>query len=1313
MKPNSFGGVGVGSAEMDDDLSLESDPRRLFLDVGTLITEVRVPELSTKGRTEGPHCCLPGYTEHACSERDPLCRTANEVKEQLSSLWYKSVPACIDVLLYPDCCHGEQAATDDTHQGGAASRDVNSIMLEQWTIQVIQRRSNEQWMTGKALTQALRSYLFFSQLSAWYNQTQGRQPRTVVYRVSVPGESDLNLFPAAPVEHAFPNVPISKTTSLKVSSISIPRGSSSIPRVLCYKDHSSHVHNVQRYGHAEDQPAGAASNEPDQVWSRHRTGTRPSESATKTEPYASPTIQPYFTYTLEAADTPGEYYPLEVAAGGGGRGGKDDKMQYRKSMQSQLAAPPIVRTVIDRASGAIPKRTDSGATTGTKSKSRELKAAEQISSDRSRTPPPSELSLRAEITMKTLKSPTVLVTEQPLSQQQVYFSSVTGRESVRGRFQETAIKMASIDLSQKSVDDRRQQTDVLEACGRPMSPAEIEQYLWLLKPNHGRRSESPDTVSPSSVDSRLSPLYLSLNKPLSDSAACSSTARLVNESMCSSTSSNDSNGAASPPATNVATTTRHRGRRKGLKVVPSYERKCLIGRMSDSPSPSPTRVSRRELLPLGQRKPLRGNNNANNSACDSEIMERHRGGFVLSSSDSDQSIPESGSSSSLIANNGSNTGALCDHSNATGLENAFSELHITPPSGRLENRGDETSMQRNGSQGIAMNLCKNGSFDSPAVDVVIGNNGQQSENGHRCCPETNGYTAKTVKASQQSKESPWGEEDTETNGFSDGTNVSRCSVLNGSSIAKSAKINDQQISVSSEISTEKRSTASSSFQPVYTSIQEITTTSSSQETNNGTTRSQYRHDVDNNTTSRHHGDRLTFDSIDNKLKDIEKIDCQVSSAYDQPTETSSGDLANEQPIFFLPDETTVAPPCRNGARPEKSENGTLVAAPETNGVNLRNGNSIETALLPVALLSGRQAVEVLKPSSSSQVSALNTSLAAAAVNSSGVVGGVTVAKFGKQRSLLKTLMTKELKTEPTLDTESAKRKHVPTDVERKQFHQKMENSTQMVFSRQTGLPLQSSPAPVKRNSYSCPGGNFSFDANLATPRAIKNAVSCSILDSSENEDEENRIGHRKLSVSAPASTQRLLGNFEESILNGRIEPVGVVDGFTAEIGASGSFCPKHAKCPVTAYWFSLSDDNAPSPYLGHISLEGVGKKGYHVPKKGTVQVTLFNPNKTVVKMFVVLYDLSDMPPNCQTFLRQRTLYMPLTDDTDDDEMLPTYLRYLIHLRFMSSKSGRIYLHTDIRLIFARDKFEFDPRVATYELRSFTEGPVNPKFSPMR
>lgn len=58
---------------------------------------------------------------------------------------------------------------------------------------------------------------------------------------------------------------------------------------------------------------------------------------------------------------------------------------------------------------------------------------------------------------------------------------------------------------------------------------------------------------------------------------------------------------------------------------------------------------------------------------------------------------------------------------------------------------------------------------------------------------------------------------------------------------------------------------------------------------------------------------------------------------------------------------------------------------------------------------------------------------------------------------------------------------------------------------------------------------------------------------------------------------------------------------------------------------------------------------------------VFNPNKTVVKMFVVLYDCSDMPPKSQTFLRQKTysalkgnvvkneVMMMMNDKNDDDD----------------------------------------------------------------
>ncbi|XP_073409245.1 atos homolog protein B [Dendrobates tinctorius] len=209
----------------------------------------------------------------------------------------------------------------------------------------------------------------------------------------------------------------------------------------------------------------------------------------------------------------------------------------------------------------------------------------------------------------------------------------------------------------------------------------------------------------------------------------------------------------------------------------------------------------------------------------------------------------------------------------------------------------------------------------------------------------------------------------------------------------------------------------------------------------------------------------------------------------------------------------------------------------------------------------------------------------------------------------------------------------------------------------------------------------------------------------------------------PCVSRSLLGTFEESILRGRFAPSGQIEGFTAEIGASGSYCPQHVTLPVEVTYFHISEHSAPSPFLGVIDLDGVGRKGYSVPNTGTIQVTLFNPNKTVVKMFLVTYDFKDMPVNHVTFLRHRIFLVPVQEDDGENEgphcasggaaakeKAKRILCYLMHLRFQRSKSGKIYLNEDIRLLFSRKSIEMDTGIP-YELKSFTEAPKNPKYSP--
>lgn len=189
----------------------------------------------------------------------------------------------------------------------------------------------------------------------------------------------------------------------------------------------------------------------------------------------------------------------------------------------------------------------------------------------------------------------------------------------------------------------------------------------------------------------------------------------------------------------------------------------------------------------------------------------------------------------------------------------------------------------------------------------------------------------------------------------------------------------------------------------------------------------------------------------------------------------------------------------------------------------------------------------------------------------------------------------------------------------------------------------------------------------------------------------------KLSSPRRVKNSSLLGNFEENVLKGRLKPVSVVEGFSADLGASGAFCPQHLRLPVTVSFFSFEPYSA--PYLGHIKLS---KKGYTVPRSGTIQVTLFNPLGTVIKMFVVSYDMKDMPDNSLTIVRQRA-WGP-----------GNKLTYLIHLRFCSSKSGRISLHSDIKMLISR-QYDVDSSIcldmdSSAQLRSVTEQSAAPKYS---
>ena len=145
-------------------------------------------------------------------------------------LWQNNVPVCIEVLL----CSGKPstkafytfiltsieriANTDLSHLdcrvGTQKANSVEfstvpepgSILLEQWTVSMTYEGgagnsglegagegetlvSPPYQISSRSLLQAVRSYLHFSQLAAWYSKSGGVEPRNILVRITIPDEA--------------------------------------------------------------------------------------------------------------------------------------------------------------------------------------------------------------------------------------------------------------------------------------------------------------------------------------------------------------------------------------------------------------------------------------------------------------------------------------------------------------------------------------------------------------------------------------------------------------------------------------------------------------------------------------------------------------------------------------------------------------------------------------------------------------------------------------------------------------------------------------------------------------------------------------------------------------------------------------------------------------------------------------------------------------------------------------------------------------------------------------------------------------------
>ncbi|VDN03253.1 unnamed protein product [Thelazia callipaeda] len=274
-------------------------------------------------------------------------------------------------------------------------------------------------------------------------------------------------------------------------------------------------------------------------------------------------------------------------------------------------------------------------------------------------------------------------------------------------------------------------------------------------------------------------------------------------------------------------------------------------------------------------------------------------------------------------------------------------------------------------------------------------------------------------------------------------------------------------------------------------------------------------------------------------------------------------------------------------------------------------------------------------------------------------------------------------------------------------------STFKTVSKGTDVPLTSNSAPSNDNSAKIIEQKINKRAKnetiLKKTTKIKSRTANVKVIDNDYYINKNIFTRRRLS-----SCNGLLCNFEESALNGRLEPVTSLDGFSLQIAASDTAHSPHLTLPATTLFFSMPDDEAPSPFLAVCSLEHM-RRGYRIPKKGFLQAVLFNPQGTVVRMFLIKFDVSDMPPSSHTFLRQRTSFMPTAYLSN--KMSRSLLKHLIHLSLATDRRGRLYIHNDIKMLFSQKNdleilnLELGKNVNNYQLQSSTEMPQNPKYSP--
>ncbi|XP_045756007.1 atos homolog protein A isoform X2 [Mirounga angustirostris] len=1071
----------------------EYDAEEFLVSLALLITEGRTPECSVKGRTESFHCppaqsCYPVTTKHECSDKLAQCRQARRTRSEVSLLWKNSLPIMVEVMLLPDCCYSDDGPTTEGIDLHDPAIKQDALLLERWVLEPVPRQSGDRFIEEKTLLLAVRSFVFFSQLSAWLSVSHGAIPRNILYRISA---ADVDLqwnFSQTPIEHVFPVPNVSHNVALKVSVQSLPR-QSNYPVLTCsihtnigLYEKRIQEHELKAHQHRNSNEAEQCSTNSSQRLCSKQSWTMAPESVLHPKNGTTP------EYTAAVKNV--KLYP--------GTGSKSDCGTCQANILGYSGRG-------DKKSHETPVRT--------------LKSFSMIDSN-----------------VSSRQSPWQSVGEaNPL-----IGSLIQERQEVIARI---AQHLIHCDPSTSHVS------------GHPFNmqqSSSLNSKLFRVSQENENVRKCKETFS------------ISFGSPELTSSEDTSEGKIQVKPETPRSATGISDGLYSRQSV---------GETNPLIGSLLQERQDVIARIAqhlEHIDPTASHISRQSF-----------NVHDSNSVPSKVFRSLYEDKNLLKKNKDDTSVSISNKKFSLLEDSSERENLILSNSLSSFKCNSKVKSSLKPQ-------------------------IRNFYQDNPSE--IIQNTFQETQN--------------------------------KATGFLTPSNTPHC------------KKNNLDLTVRLE----------STLSECQFKEQEISNEIDKQYSNSNSTDKQictnkYKEKIIKNENC----NPVSFNN--HQFENSKKNDSKIKTVLEM-----SGYLNKHENKCSNKDSK----------RPKTCEQNTQLNSIE----NYLNDNEVFKCKKPDQLKNEQDKKEETIDEKSQNCSQRKN-----------IKNCLSTCERLKSTEVLKTIPLKH---------SSVWRKH--------NFHS-LDGTSTRAFHPRTGLPLLSSPVPQRKTQSGC----FDLDSSLLHLKSLSSRSPRPCLNIEDDPDI-----HEKpfLSSSAPPITSlSLLGNFEESVLNYRLDPLGIVDGFTAEVGASGVFCPTHLTLPVEVSFYSVSDDNAPSPYMGVITLESLGKRGYRVPPSGTIQVTLFNPNKTVVKMFVVIYDLRDMPANHQTFLRQRTFSVPVKQEmkrsVNKENIRHTeerLLRYLIHLRFQSSKSGKIYLHRDVRLLFSRKSMEVDSGAA-YELKSYTESPTNPQFSP--